>query len=123
MGSVARSCSRRASRPSPRSEADSGVSTKPAAMRLTRTGASSSARLAIERRQRGGDRAEMSASPALIVPPAGAADEEQRAAGPHLAGGVARDLRARSTAARSIVARACVEVHLAQRRVVRAAGR
>ena len=39
MGSVARSCSRRASRSSPSSVADSGVSTNPAAMRLTRIGA------------------------------------------------------------------------------------
>src|SRR6266700_4028405 len=46
MGSVARSCSRRASRSSPSSVADSGVSTNPAAMRLTRIGATSSARLA-----------------------------------------------------------------------------
>src|SRR5215468_12641933 len=48
MGSVARSWSRRASRSSPSSEADSGVSTKPAAMRLTRIGATSTARLAIK---------------------------------------------------------------------------
>src|SRR4051794_31571504 len=43
IGSVVRSSSRRASSPSPSSEADSGVSTKPGAMTLTRTGASSSA--------------------------------------------------------------------------------
>src|SRR5262249_14355079 len=42
-----RSCSRRASSWSPRIAADSGVSTKPAAIRFTRTGASSSARLAV----------------------------------------------------------------------------
>ena len=47
MGSFARSSSRRASSPSPRSEADNGVSTKPAAIRLTRTGASSSASAAV----------------------------------------------------------------------------
>ena len=43
----ARSSSRRSSSPSPSSDADSGVSTKPAAIRLTRTGAISSARLAV----------------------------------------------------------------------------
>src|SRR5215471_4662673 len=42
--------SRRLSRSSPSSAADSGVSTKPGAMRLTRTGATSSARLAIRAR-------------------------------------------------------------------------
>src|SRR5262245_33489842 len=47
IGSVVRSCSRRASSWSPRIAADSGVSTKPAAIRFTRTGASSSARLAV----------------------------------------------------------------------------
>ena len=47
IGSVARSCSRRASSSSPSSDADSGVSTKPGAIRLTRIGASSSARLAV----------------------------------------------------------------------------
>jgi len=47
MGSVARSSFRRLSSSSPRSDADNGVSTKPAAMRLTRMGASSSARLAV----------------------------------------------------------------------------
>ena len=84
MGSVARSSSRRASSPSPRSDADSGVSTKPAAMRLTRTGASSSARAAVNGRQRGGGRGgdpEVATDP----PAAGAAHEQQRAAGPHLA--------------------------------------
>ena len=55
-GSVARSWSRRSSSSSPSSDADNGVSTKPAAMRLTRTGASSSARLAVSGGQRGGDR-------------------------------------------------------------------
>ena len=44
IGSVVRSCSRRASSWSPRSDADNGVSTNPAAIRLTRIGASSSAR-------------------------------------------------------------------------------
>src|SRR5437660_404410 len=39
MGSVARSSSRRLSRSSPSSEAERGVSTKPGAMRFTRTGA------------------------------------------------------------------------------------
>ena len=47
MGSVARSSSRRLSRSPPRIDAERGVSTKPAAIRLTRIGASSSARLAI----------------------------------------------------------------------------
>src|SRR5262245_22711959 len=47
MGSVARSSSRRLSRSSPRIEDERGVSTKPAAIRLTRIGASSSARLAM----------------------------------------------------------------------------
>ena len=47
MGSVARSSSRRLSRSSPRIDAERGVSTKPAAIRLTRIGASSSARLAM----------------------------------------------------------------------------
>src|SRR5271166_312453 len=47
MGSVARSSSRRLSSSSPRIDADRGVSTKPAAIRLTRIGASSSARLAM----------------------------------------------------------------------------
>ena len=56
IGSVARSSSRRASSSSPSSDADSGVSTKPAAIRLTRTGASSSARLAVSAGQRRGQR-------------------------------------------------------------------
>ncbi|CAM5742572.1 hypothetical protein SHIRM173S_05556 [Streptomyces hirsutus] len=47
MGSAARSPSRRASSASPSRRADNGVSTKPAAIRFTRTGASSSARLAV----------------------------------------------------------------------------
>src|SRR5262249_28849581 len=47
IGSVARSSSRRLSRSSPRIDAERGVSTKPAAIRLTRIGASSSARLAM----------------------------------------------------------------------------
>src|SRR5262249_47933203 len=46
IGSVDRSSSRRASSWSPSSDADSGVSTNPAAIRLTRTGATSTARLA-----------------------------------------------------------------------------
>ena len=72
-------------------EADSGVSTKPAAMRLTRTGASSSARAAVNGGSDGGGRGD---EPELATDPpaAGAAHEDQRAAGPHLAGGVARDL-------------------------------
>ena len=44
IGRVSRSCSRRASSWSPSSEADSGVSTNPAAIRFTRIGATSSAR-------------------------------------------------------------------------------
>src|SRR5271157_721801 len=38
IGSVVRSCSRRSSIRSPSSEADNGVSTKPAAIKLTRMG-------------------------------------------------------------------------------------
>jgi hypothetical protein len=45
-GSVSRSSLRRSSSWSPSSDADSGVSTKPAAMKLTRTSATSSARAA-----------------------------------------------------------------------------
>jgi hypothetical protein len=47
IGSTARSWLRRASKSSPSTDADRGVSTKPAAMRWTRTGASSSAKLAV----------------------------------------------------------------------------
>jgi hypothetical protein len=78
MGSVARSCARRASRSSPSSRADSGVSTNPAAIRLTRTGAISRARLATRARR-----------PA--EPNAGAAYEQQRAAAPDLAHRVLAD--------------------------------
>src|SRR5262249_13619292 len=47
MGSIDRSSLRRLSRSLPRSVAERGVSTKPAAIKLTRIGASSSARLAM----------------------------------------------------------------------------
>ena len=65
------------------------MSTNPAAMRLTRTGATSSARLAI--------RAGIAAVAAAIsdrpgrAAAAGAAHEQQRAAGPHPADGVLGD--------------------------------
>ena len=49
IGSVARSSLAARLELSPRSDADSGVSTKPAAIRLTRTGAISSARFADQR--------------------------------------------------------------------------
>ena len=60
-------------------------------MRLTRTGASSSARAAAN----GGSAAvaaEDDPEPVADAPAAGAAHEQQRAAGPHLADRVARDL-------------------------------
>ena len=90
-------------------------------MRLTRTGAISSARFAV-RAGSAAVSAEMSAEPDGRTPAAGAAHEQQRAARPHLAGGVAGDVRAAARGASSSARRACVEVHLGQRRVVRAAG-
>ena len=75
---------------SPSSDADRGVSTKPAAMRLTRTGAISSARLAV----RAGSAAviaELIPRPSAGSTRPGAAHEQQRASGAHLAGGVAGD--------------------------------
>ena len=56
IGRVSRSCWRRSSSPSPSSDADSGVSTKPAAIRLIRTGAISRARLAVSCRKSCGHR-------------------------------------------------------------------
>ena len=47
IGSRSRSSSRRASSPSPSSDADSAVSTKPGATRLTRIGAISTARFSV----------------------------------------------------------------------------
>ena len=87
MGSVARSWARRLSRSAPSRVADSGLSTKPAAMRLTRIGAISTARLAT----RAGSAAEfaaMSDSPGRPPAAAGAGHEQQRAAGPHPADGL-----------------------------------
>ena len=91
IGSVVRSCSRRASSWSPRIAADSGVSTNPAAIRFTRIGASSSARFRVsagiaavsarDQRARAGATA------------AGAADEEQGASRANLAHRVPGDLQ------------------------------
>ena len=71
------------------------MSTKPAAIRLTRTGATSSARVAIN----GGSAAvavEARRGRVAAAAAAGAAHEDERAAGPDLAGGVARDLERQS---------------------------
>src|SRR5262245_18771841 len=91
MGSVARSSSRRLSRSSPRIDADRGVSTKPAAIRLTRIGASSSARLAM-RMGNAAVAVETIPRPArgrrAPVPP----HEYQGAGRPDLAGGATCDL-------------------------------
>src|SRR5215471_11361618 len=58
-------------------------------MRLTRTGANSSARLAVSAgNRRGGRRYER--EPTARAPPAGAAHEQQRASGPDFRDGVAR---------------------------------
>ena len=102
-------------------DADSGVSTKPAAMRLTRTGASSSARAAVN----GGSTAvaaEASPRSRLIrrppVPPMSSSVPPGRILG----GGVARDLERQHHVVAERLAH-LVGVHLEQGHVVRAAGR
>ena len=121
MGSVARSSSRRASSPSPRSRRrqrgvdEAGGDEVDANRReLEREGRR-------ERRQRGGGRG---GDPELATDPpaAGAAHEQQRAAGPHLGGGVARDLEPQHHVVAERVAH-LICVHLEQGPVARAAGR
>ena len=120
IGSVARSSSRRASSSSPRSDADSGVSTKPAAIRLTRTGASSSARFAVSAGS-AAVAAETSPRPTAglrpPVPPMNSSVPPGRT--------LAAPLRATPSHQHGCSlepAARLVEVHLGQRRVVRAAG-
>ena len=90
MGSVVRSCSRRASSRSPSSDADNGVSTKPGAIRLTRMGASSSASdlvsAGVAAAERGDERARGRPSTA------DSADEQERSARAHFAGGETGDV-------------------------------
>src|ERR1700745_4124310 len=121
MGSVARSCSRRASRSSPSSAADSGVSTNPAAMRLTRIGATSTARVV----NRGGSgagarRNHRQAGPTAAA--AGAAHEDQRAAGPDPADGVLGEGHGQPLVVFEVLAR-LVAVQFGQGRVVRSGAR
>src|SRR5215471_10602627 len=91
MGSVARSSARRLSRSSPRIDAERGVSTKPAAIRLTRIGASLEREVGDEGGERdGGCRGDSEASPWAAC--AGAAHEYQGAGRPDLVGSGTCDL-------------------------------
>src|SRR4051812_26669955 len=120
IGSVARSWLRLLSSWSPSSDADKGVSTKPAAMRLTRTGASSTARLAAS-----------AGSAAVSAETIGPPTPGRRASvplinssvppGPHLAGRLARDVE-REPEMLVDLAVGSGEVDVGQARVVGAAG-
>ena len=78
MGRRVRSSSRRASSPSPRIVAESGVSTNPGATIVTRIGASSG-QAPYERGHRGGDRGDHGTAPRAS--PGGAADQHQASVG------------------------------------------
>ena len=110
--------SRRSSSSSPSSDADSGVSTKPAAIRLTRTGASSSARLAVSagpRRRERRDEREADAGRRPPVPPMKSSVPPGRTLP-----AACRAICSGSRRWRLEVAARLVEVELGQRRVVRA---
>ena len=89
-------------------------------MRFTRIGASSSARVAVKG-DRGGGRGD-DPRPTPDPAAAGPAHEQQRPAGPHPAGGVARDLE-RQRQVLADARRDLGAVHLEQGPVVRASGR
>ena len=116
IGRVARSCSRRGSSWSPRIAAESGVSTNPAAIRLTRTGASSSARFLTSAGPARGERPDQGESLGR-APAAGAAHEEQAAAGAHLPPRVPGDLDRQQEMGLDVPAR-LLDLELSQGRVV-----
>src|SRR5262249_12680525 len=104
IGSVRPSSARRLSRSLPRVEAESGVATRPAGSRVARDGGESGGgflRHGGPRGGGGGDRA----GPGRRGPPAGSADEEQRAAGADFADADPGDLQPQKKMRFDVVAR------------------
>ena len=116
IGNLELSCWRRCSIWSPSSDADSGVSTKPAAIRLTRTGASSIARFFVSAGPAAVERADQREPGARATGP-GSADEQQGPSGTHRLGGVPGDVH-RQPQVGIDIALARFEVEIRQRRVV-----
>src|SRR5262249_31784872 len=114
IGSVVQSCSRRCSIRSPGREAGNGVPTKPAAIRLTRTGATSSARLLVMAGRGGGGRAEGRARGGAAT--TDAAYEQQGSSRADPARGVPGDLQRQQEMGVDFAA-GRVEVEPGQRRV------